>query len=168
MSEKPLKTQPLPSEHWDKTLEPIIAGTNGGPINVHKLMANNPALLKAWWDFRNHSVEGGTLGKRSGELVILRVAVHMQAWYEWGSHVDRGLILIKGAIPGSKGSYIVVRDALKKTLPENVPMPAGTRDPGEVIDRNKVVDIGEVVVPSEVVDNLAEQPSSDTGLTDKD
>jgi len=57
---------------------------------------------------------------------------------------------------------------LKKTLPENVPMPAGTRDPGEVIDGDKVVDIGEVVVPSEVVDNLAEQPSSDSGLTDKD
>jgi len=37
-----------------------------------------------------------------------------------------------------------------------------------VIDGDKVVDIGEVVVPSEVVDNLAEQPSSDSGLTDKD
>jgi len=63
----------------------------GAPINVHQLMANNPNLLKAWWDFRNYSVEGGTLGKRGGELVILRVAVHMQAWYEWGSHVDRAL-----------------------------------------------------------------------------
>ena len=92
MSEKPLKNQPLPSELWHKTLEPIIAATNGAPINVHKLMANNPELLKAWWDFRNHSVKGGTLGKRSGELVILRVAVHMQAWYEWGSHVDRALL----------------------------------------------------------------------------
>jgi len=64
---------------------------NGAPIHVHQLMANNPALLKAWWNFRNYSVEGGTLGKRGGELVILRVAVHMQAWYEWGSHVDRAL-----------------------------------------------------------------------------
>ncbi|MDP7666507.1 MAG: 50S ribosomal protein L3 [Rhodospirillales bacterium] len=30
----------------------------------------------------------------------------------------RGLIVIKGAVPGSKGSYVVVRDAGKKTLPE--------------------------------------------------
>jgi len=64
---------------------------DGVPIHVHQLMANNPTLLKAWWDFRNYSVTGGTLGKRRGELVILRVAVHMQAWYEWGSHVDRAL-----------------------------------------------------------------------------
>jgi len=63
----------------------------GAPINVHQLMANNPTLLKAWWDFRNYSVTGGTLGKRGGELVILRVAVHMETWYEWGSHVDRAL-----------------------------------------------------------------------------
>ncbi|EGP56652.1 50S ribosomal protein L3 [Agrobacterium tumefaciens F2] len=26
---------------------------------------------------------------------------------------DRGLILVKGAVPGSKGSWIVVRDAVK-------------------------------------------------------
>jgi len=96
------------------------------------------------------------------------VSVTTQSLEVISTDVDRGLILIKGAIPGSKGSYIVVRDALKKTLPENVPMPAATRDPGEVIDGDKVVDIGEVVVSSEVVDNLAEQPSSDSGLTDKD
>ncbi len=64
---------------------------NGKPINVHKLMANNPALLHAWWTFRNHSVTGGTLGKRKAELLILRVGVQMRCWYEWGSHVDRAL-----------------------------------------------------------------------------
>ncbi|MNX91397.1 50S ribosomal protein L3 [compost metagenome] len=26
---------------------------------------------------------------------------------------DRGLILVKGAVPGSKGSWIIVRDAVK-------------------------------------------------------
>ena len=30
----------------------------------------------------------------------------------------RGLIMIKGAVPGSKGGYVVVRDARKKALPE--------------------------------------------------
>ncbi|MBT3991749.1 MAG: 50S ribosomal protein L3 [Rhodospirillaceae bacterium] len=40
---------------------------------------------------------------------------------------DRGIIMIKGAIPGSKGGYILVKDALKKDLPDNVPMPAGIR-----------------------------------------
>ena len=30
----------------------------------------------------------------------------------------RGLVMIKGAVPGSKGNYVEVRDALKKPLPE--------------------------------------------------
>jgi alkylhydroperoxidase family enzyme len=32
---------------------------------------------------------GGALGSRLSELIILRVGVHVSAWYEWGSHVDR-------------------------------------------------------------------------------
>jgi AhpD family alkylhydroperoxidase len=54
-------------------------------------MANNPELLLAWWNFRNHVTSGGKLQQRHRELIILRVAVHMKCWYEWASHVDRGL-----------------------------------------------------------------------------
>jgi alkylhydroperoxidase family enzyme len=82
---------PLPIDQWDPALKKIISDMKGQPINVHKLMAHHPELLLAWWNFRNHSVTGGALGARLGELVILRVAVHMKAWYEWGSHVDRSL-----------------------------------------------------------------------------
>ena len=32
--------------------------------------------------------------------------------------VERGLILVEGAVPGVKGGWITVRDAVKKTLPE--------------------------------------------------
>ena len=32
--------------------------------------------------------------------------------------VERGLILVEGAVPGAKGGWITVRDAVKKTLPE--------------------------------------------------
>ena len=41
--------------------------------------------------------------------------------------VDRGLILLRGAVPGAKGGWILVRDAVKSPLPENVPTPAGLR-----------------------------------------
>lgn len=37
----------------------------------------------------------------------------------------RGLILIKGAVPGSKGGYVLVSDAKKRSLPEAAPFPAG-------------------------------------------
>ena len=92
MSIKLQALEPLATQYWDQALDKVMADTKGAPIHVHQLMAHNPKLLEAWWDFRNHCVEGGTLGKRAGELVILRVAVHMQAWYEWGSHVDRALV----------------------------------------------------------------------------
>jgi len=40
---------------------------------------------------------------------------------------DRGLILIRGAVPGSKGAWILVRDAAKVALPANAPKPAAVR-----------------------------------------
>ncbi|MEW7008392.1 MULTISPECIES: 50S ribosomal protein L3 [unclassified Lentilitoribacter] len=41
--------------------------------------------------------------------------------------VDRGLLLIKGAVPGSKGTWVTVRDAIKVALPSDAPIPAGLR-----------------------------------------
>ena len=43
--------------------------------------------------------------------------------------VDRGLIMIAGAVPGSKGGWILVRDALKRDLPDGVPTPGAFRMP---------------------------------------
>lgn len=40
---------------------------------------------------------------------------------------ERGLILVRGAVPGSKGAWIMVRDAVKAPLPENAPLPAAVR-----------------------------------------
>ena len=40
---------------------------------------------------------------------------------------DRGLILVKGAIPGSKGNYVLVKDAVKKAAPEGLPFPAALK-----------------------------------------
>ena len=41
--------------------------------------------------------------------------------------LDRGLILVRGAVPGSKGAWILVRDAVKVAVPDNAPKPAGLR-----------------------------------------
>ncbi|EBA06209.1 50S ribosomal protein L3 [Sagittula stellata] len=37
---------------------------------------------------------------------------------------DRGVIMIKGAVPGPKGSWVTIKDAVKKPVPENVILPA--------------------------------------------
>ncbi|NRB20285.1 MAG: 50S ribosomal protein L3 [Rhodobacteraceae bacterium] len=40
---------------------------------------------------------------------------------------DRGLVFIKGAVPGSKGGWVTVKDSVKKKAPEGLPFPAGLK-----------------------------------------
>jgi large subunit ribosomal protein L3 len=40
---------------------------------------------------------------------------------------ERGLIMIKGAVPGSKGGWVTVKDAVKKAAIDGVPYPAALR-----------------------------------------
>jgi large subunit ribosomal protein L3 len=45
--------------------------------------------------------------------------------------VERGLILVEGAVPGAKNGWITLRDAVKKKLPNDLPMPGKFRLPEE-------------------------------------
>jgi len=40
---------------------------------------------------------------------------------------ERGLVFVKGAVPGSKGGWVTVKDAVKKKLPDGVPFPAALK-----------------------------------------
>jgi large subunit ribosomal protein L3 len=40
---------------------------------------------------------------------------------------ERGLIMVKGAVPGSKGGWVTIKDAVKKPVPEGVILPAALR-----------------------------------------
>jgi len=41
--------------------------------------------------------------------------------------VERGLILVEGAVPGAKSGWVTVRDAVKKKLPKEAPKPGKFR-----------------------------------------
>jgi large subunit ribosomal protein L3 len=43
--------------------------------------------------------------------------------------VERGLVLVEGAVPGAKGGWITLRDAIKKALPKGAPTPGKFRLP---------------------------------------
>ena len=48
---------------------------------------------------------------------------------------DRGLIMVKGAVPGSKGSWVTIKDAVKKPLPENLIYPAALKSAAREAER---------------------------------
>ncbi|QIE47019.1 50S ribosomal protein L3 [Pseudohalocynthiibacter aestuariivivens] len=44
---------------------------------------------------------------------------------------DRGLIMVKGAVPGSKGGWVTVKDAVKKPFPDSAILPAALKSDAE-------------------------------------
>ena len=48
--------------------------------------------------------------------------------------VARGLILVKGAVPGSKGGWVTIKDAIKKAIPEDAPRPGAFVAAGERVE----------------------------------
>ena len=63
--------------------------------------------------------------KMAGHLGAVRVTTQNLQVVRTDS--DRGLIMVKGSVPGSKGGWVVIKDAVKKATPENLMLPAATR-----------------------------------------
>ena len=40
---------------------------------------------------------------------------------------ERNLVLVRGAVPGSKGGYVLLRDAIKKARPADAAYPAALK-----------------------------------------
>jgi large subunit ribosomal protein L3 len=49
----------------------------------------------------------------------------------WRVDAERGLILVKGAVPGTEGTFVKIRDAVKKALPADAPKPGAFRTAGQ-------------------------------------
>ena len=71
--------------------------------------------------FKNKKMPGQLGGERVTTLNIKVVQ----------TDVERGLILLEGAVPGAKGGWITVRDAVKKAPPKDLPKPGKFRQASE-------------------------------------
>jgi large subunit ribosomal protein L3 len=63
--------------------------------------------------------------KMAGHLGVERVTTQNLRVVQ--TDADRGLILVEGAVPGVAGGWIHVRDAVKRKLPDAIPMPGKFR-----------------------------------------
>jgi large subunit ribosomal protein L3 len=64
--------------------------------------------------------------KMAGHLGVDRVTT--QNLRVVRTDVEKGLILVEGAVPGVKGGWIRVRDAVKRSLPKDAPRPGAFRE----------------------------------------
>jgi large subunit ribosomal protein L3 len=71
--------------------------------------------------FKNKKM-AGHLGQET--VTTLNVTV-------WKVDIERGLILVKGAVPGTEGSYVKIRDAVKAARPADAPLPGAFRKAGQ-------------------------------------
>ena len=71
----------------------------------------------------------------------------------------RNLVMLKGAVPGSKGGWVLIKDAVKRALPADVPSPAGLR----VLEEPKAAE----EAPAEA-DEASAQAAEDAETNDKE
>jgi large subunit ribosomal protein L3 len=79
----------------------------------------------------------------------------------WRVDVERGLILVKGSVPGSEGSYVRVRDAIKIAAPADVPKPGAFRKAGAPVQEAAPAPVEEAPVESQV--EVAAAPEANEG-----
>jgi large subunit ribosomal protein L3 len=70
--------------------------------------------------FKNKKM-AGHMGDRRVTTQNLRVVA---------TDVERGLLMVEGSVPGSKGGWITVQDAVKRAQPDNLPLPGAFKKPG--------------------------------------
>jgi len=67
--------------------------------------------------------------KMAGHLGVERVTQQNLKVVE--TDVEQGLIYVHGAVPGHEGSYVLVKDAVKRALPKEAPKPAALKGKAE-------------------------------------
>jgi large subunit ribosomal protein L3 len=63
--------------------------------------------------------------KMAGHLGDVRVTV--QNLQIVSADAERGLLMVRGAVPGAEGGFVLVKDAVKRKAPKDLPFPAGLR-----------------------------------------
>jgi large subunit ribosomal protein L3 len=85
--------------------------------------------------------------KMAGHMGAERVTV--QNLEIVSTDADRGLILVRGSVPGSKGGYVLIKDAVKRKMPDGLPFPAAVRAAAEAPAEEAPVEADTAETPTE-------------------
>lgn len=127
----------LSAEHFVAGQYVDVTGTTIGKGFAGVMKRHNFAGLEASHGVSVSHRSHGSTGQRQDPGKVFKgkkMAGHMgdvqvttQSLTVVSTDPARGLIIVKGAIPGAEGGWVLVRDAVKRKLPEGVPFPAGIK-----------------------------------------
>lgn len=83
------RVAPLEVDDLDPEIREILG--DGPILNIFRVVAVHPKLLKRWLVFGNHVLAKSTLPARDREIAILRIGWLCGSEYEWAQHVRIGL-----------------------------------------------------------------------------
>jgi large subunit ribosomal protein L3 len=127
----------ISAEHFLEGQKVDVAGTSIGKGFAGAMKRHNFGGLRATHGVSiSHRSHGSTgqcqdpgkvfKGKKmAGHMGAVRVTTQNLEVVK--TDVDRGLLFIKGAVPGPKSGWVSVKDAVKKKAPEGLPFPAGLK-----------------------------------------
>jgi large subunit ribosomal protein L3 len=70
----------------------------------------------------------------------------------------RGLIFVRGSVPGHKGAWLTIKDAVKVPLPKDAPYPAAIKTDEAPVADEPVIEDAAVETPVEAVEAVTEAP----------
>ena len=115
---------PLGDDEWPADINDLREGF-AGQLNVYRVMAHQPALLRAWAPLRAHVVLANALGRVRAEVVILRAAFRLGSAYEWAHHVARArrcgleegrIVSLRGSVQGMNPEDALLATAVDELL----------------------------------------------------
>jgi large subunit ribosomal protein L3 len=96
--------------------------------------------------------------KMAGHMGDVRVTIQNLEVVK--TDTDRGIVMVKGAVPGAKGGWVLLRDAVKRPLPDGLPYPAALVEDAAPEEEAPV----EEAPAEETVEAAAEAPAEEAAV----
>ena len=144
-----------------------VAGTSIGKGFAGAMKRHNFAGLRASHgvsvSHRSHGSTGNSQDpgkvwkgkKMAGHMGDARVTV--QNLMVVSTDLEKGIILLKGAVPGAKGSYVLIKDAVKDDVPDEAPFPGSIKT--KSVEDTAVQPDDEGAVSSELISGSPDEAS---------